>query len=392
MRQGPAARSHLGSRVTVLLAVGLLAGVVAGGAATPTPASPSQPAASPTSTPVLPTPRLDFTGVPLLAYYYIWFDATSWDRAKSDLPLLGPYSSDSESVMRQHITWAKSAGIDGFIVSWKNTTVLDKRLDTLVRVAGDMNFKLEIIYEGLDFDRNPLPAAQIADDLDYFVSHYAASSVFDLFVKPLVIWSGTWEFSASDIAVVIGPRRQSLLVLGSERDLEGIARLGQTVDGNAYYWSSVNPVSSPDYEDKLKAMGAAVHDAGGLWIAPAAPGLDARLIGGTTVVERQAGQMLERQLDAAVGSLPDAIGLISWNEFSENSQVEPSKAYGDQSLKVIAGIRKTNYSTIGDFDSSAPQGIDPSAGIGRILAILSVTAVGVAGAVIIVRRRKRARR
>ena len=33
-------------------------------------------------------------------------------------------------------------------------------------------------------------------------------------------------------------------------------------------------------------MSAEVHEQGGLWIAPAAPGFDARLIGGTTVVER----------------------------------------------------------------------------------------------------------
>ena len=30
------------------------------------------------------------------------------------------------------------------------------------------------------------------------------------------------------------------------------------------------------------------------------------------------------------------LGLISWNEFSENSYVEPSKHYGYQSLDVLA--------------------------------------------------------
>src|SRR5215213_1398445 len=32
--------------------------------------------------------------IPILAYYYIWFDVKSWDRAKTDIPLLGRYSSD----------------------------------------------------------------------------------------------------------------------------------------------------------------------------------------------------------------------------------------------------------------------------------------------------------
>ena len=43
------------------------------------------------------------------------------------IPLLGRYSSDDRGVMRQHVAWAKRAGIDGFIVSWKSTPVLNRR-------------------------------------------------------------------------------------------------------------------------------------------------------------------------------------------------------------------------------------------------------------------------
>ncbi len=362
-----------------VLALGLavLAGLIGTGAASPSPA-----AAAPSE------PSVDIVSVPLLAYYYIWFDAASWDRAKSDLPVLGPYSSDDEAVVRQHIKWAKAAGIDGFIVSWKNTAVLDRRLDTLVRVAADMAFKLEIIYEGLDFARAPLAPTLVAEDLDFFIAHYAGNPVFDLFDKPLVIWSGTWEFSPTDVAAVVGPRRDRLRILASERSVAGFARLGDSVDGNAYYWSSVNPDTSPNYGDKLTSMGAAVHDAAGLWIAPAAPGFDARLLGGTTVVDRQAGKMLQGQLATAVASFPDAVGLISWNEFSENSEVEPSRAYGDTSLKVLGDARKTNYASLGDFDSSAPQGIDLSAGLGRAIAIGLVLGSVLAGLILSFGRRK----
>jgi len=66
--------------------------------------------------------------IPLFAFYYLWFDPSSWDRAKIDYPQLGHYSSDDPRIMRQHIEWAKSAGIDGFIVSWKDTTTNDRRL------------------------------------------------------------------------------------------------------------------------------------------------------------------------------------------------------------------------------------------------------------------------
>ncbi len=60
--------------------------------------------------------------------------------------------------MRQHVRWAKRAGIDGFIVSWKSTPVLNRRLERLADVAAAERFKLLVIYQGLDFYREPLPA------------------------------------------------------------------------------------------------------------------------------------------------------------------------------------------------------------------------------------------
>src|SRR6266508_576093 len=97
-----------------------------------------------------------------------------------------------------------------------------------------------------------------------------------------------------------------------------------------------------------------VHAHDGLWIAPAAPGFDARLIGGTRIIDRKDGATLRQQMDAAVQSSPDAIGLISWNEFSENSYMEPSINYGTRYLEVLADIRGTSFPKYTDFDSSEP--------------------------------------
>ncbi|HKG52893.1 MAG TPA: endo-1,3-alpha-glucanase family glycosylhydrolase [Anaerolineales bacterium] len=287
----------------------------------------------------MPITNTPDNSVPVLAYYYIWFDPQSWDRAKKDYPLLGRYSSDDADVMRRHIEWAKAAGIDGFIVSWKSTEKLNRRLDQLVKIAEEENFKLAINYESLDFDRNPLPPEQLDADLNYFVQHYADNSVFDLFEKPMVIWAGTWEFSLDEIKSVTQTKRNNLLILASEKNMEGYQRLSEFVDGDAYYWSSVNPDSHSSYLDKLTAMGETIHQNGGMWIAPAAPGFDARLVGGTSVVERKNGQTLKTELNTALQSLPDAIGLISWNEFSENSHIEPSQTFGNLYLKVLAQTR-----------------------------------------------------
>lgn len=292
--------------------------------------------------------------IPMLAYYYIWFDEPSWNRAKTDYPLLGNYSSDDREVMVQHVQWAQQAGIDGFIVSWKHTDVLDPRLAQLVMVAEELDFKLAIIYQGLDFERDPLPSDRIAADMAWFAENYAGHSVFDLFGRPVVIWSGTWKFTAEEIAQAVRPVRSELLVLGSARNLDDYLRIADAVEGNAYYWSSVDPGTFPGYVEKLQGMGAAVHARGGLWVAPAAPGFDARLIGGSRVVERRNGLTLLQQLQAARQSAPDAVGLISWNEFSENTHIEPSRNLGTQYLELLADISEVPLPIFDTFNSSDP--------------------------------------
>ena len=300
---------------------------------------------------------------PLFAYYYIWFNGSSWERAKTDYPLLGRYSSDDRGVMRQHVRWAKRAGIEGFIVSWKSTPVLNRRLERLADVAAAERFKLLVIYQGLDFYREPLPAARVAHDLDLFESRFAKREAFAAFEKPLVIWSGTWRFSRREIAAVTQSRRDSLLILASERNLAGYRRVAGSVDGNAYYWASVNPATYPDQSEKLDELGRAVHERGGIWIPSAAPGFDARKVGGTSVVERRGGATLRAELDAATRSSPDAVGLISWNEFSENTHVEPSVDHGSRYLDVVADVRSAEPAVAGEFDSSEPAATGVNYGV-----------------------------
>jgi hypothetical protein len=128
------------------------------------------------------------------------------------LSVVGPVSSDDPAIMREHIQLAKKAGIDGFIVSWKSTEVLNRRLHLLVSIAREQNLKLVIIYQGLDFERHPLPVEQVARDLDYFIETYDGRAPFDLFERPVIIWSGTWEFSPEAIAGITAPPRQKLLI------------------------------------------------------------------------------------------------------------------------------------------------------------------------------------
>lgn len=341
-------------------------------------------AAGPTSTAASP--------LPTLAYYYIWYDRSSWNRAKIDYPSLGRYSSDDAEVMRQQVKMAKGAGITGFVVSWKSSPTNDRRLRTLIDVARSEDFRLAIIYEALDFTRNPLPVDQIAADFAELAASFVSDPVFGVFDKPLVIWSGSWMFSPQDVARVVAPYRDKLLVLASERSVADYERLADVVAGDAYYWSSVDPQRDVGFAAKLAAMGAAVHRHHGLWVAPFAPGFDARQIGGTRVVERRDGATLREEYAGALASSPDALGLISWNEFSENSYVEPSRAYGNRYLAVLRQLLMAPAPSLGPLaeDSSGSSGslVSPrGVVVGGLAAVLVV-----AGAAVLLRRRRRSRR
>ena len=64
---------------------------------------------------------------------------------------------------------------------------------------------------------------------------------------------------------------------------------------------------------------------------------------------------LRAELAAATASSPDAVGLISWNEFSENSHVEPSRRYGRRALEVLADVRGAKSPAAPEADSSEPN-------------------------------------
>jgi hypothetical protein len=279
--------------------------------------------------------------VPLLAFYYIWFDQASWSRAKIDYPQLGRYSSDDPRVLRQHVQWAKSAGIDGFIVGWKDTDLNDRRLRLLMQIAREEDFKLAIIFQSLDFNRQPLPVARVAADFKTFRDTFASDPVFfRVGGKPLTIWSGTWAYTHDDVAAVTSAVRADMLVLNTQKNVRDYEAIADVTDGDAYYWSSVNPDTNANHDGKLSDMARAVHATGNYWIAPLAPGFDARLVGGKSVVERNNGLTLRTEYATALHSSPDALGLISWNEFSENTYVEPSRRYGDFYLSVLRDLRQ----------------------------------------------------
>jgi hypothetical protein len=272
--------------------------------------------------------------VPVYAYFYQWFNASSWNRAKQDFPLEGKYSSDDPHVLRDQVRQARAAGIEGFLTSWKRTDPLNRRLELLLRVAQDEHFDVGVVYEALDFTRRPLPIATVEADMVYLVTHWGSALTATYKARPVIIWTGTDEYSVGDVQRVRSALSGRAELLAASKSVSGYERVAALVDGNAYYWSSADPTAAAT-STKLAAMGAAVHAHHGLWIAPATSGFDGTTLGHTRVIARDGGMTLTRSLAVAFASGPDAVGVISWNEWSENTYIEPGERYGQQELLTL---------------------------------------------------------
>jgi Glycosyl hydrolase family 99 len=320
-------RAHRLVRTVLAAALIVLCVPIGGASATPTPTPPSG------------------THVPVYAYFYQWFETNSWRRAKQDFPLVGQYSSDDPHVLRDQIDQARWAGINGFLTSWKSTGPLNRRLELLLRMATLTKFDVGVVYEALDFYRKPLPIAKVRSDLKLLVNRWG-TAMHSAFGRPLIIWTGTNEYTRAQIASVHAALGDRAYLLAASKNVPDYRRIADLVDGEAYYWSSADPRSHYTAQ-KLAEMAKAVHAQHGIWICPAAPGFDGRPLGHTRVIDRADGSTFALSLRIAERSSPDAIGVISWNEWSENTYVEPGQRYGRQELNVLHSYTTTGNPMIG---------------------------------------------
>ena len=138
------------------------------------------------------------------------------------------------------------------------------------------------------------------DNGRYPSDHYPVFALFG--DRPTVAWSGTWESEPAAIKEVVDPLRDRLQILGTEQSVRGVEALAGIVEGEMYYWASVNPSTMERYQAKLHSMADATRESGGLWIAPVAPGFDARQVGGTSEVPRLGGATLRTEWQAAINT------------------------------------------------------------------------------------------
>jgi hypothetical protein len=268
-----------------------------------------------------------------------------------DLPSEGLYNQDLASTYDLHIATAAAAGIHGFVVSWmgdgtanQNATSAgySSRLALLTSRVHAYNATHASPF-GLALGMSPYgdygrASAAVINDLNYFAQSYGADSAFRnaFSSKPLVMLLDSRKLTPGTLAAISGAVRARLFLLGDETATSW-PKNGAFLDGTSYYWSSESP--SKYTRASLINLGNEVHAAGKLWFSPFTAGFGNQLRGGTCV-PRNGVATLDAAWVGNSASHPDAWMGISWNEFVENTFLQPTRAYGttylDELRRLIA--------------------------------------------------------
>lgn len=268
-----------------------------------------------------------------------------------DVPSEGLYDQEVAATFDRHIEAAAAAGITGFLVSWQGTgqagqdrasSGYNRRLDLLVRRVDAFNgrsavkFRLGLAFASFgDYSR---PAEAVVNDLRYFSQTYGSDPAFEnsFGSKPIVMWLDSRNYSPATVATASAAVEPVVYLLGDET-AGSWPRDAPFLDGTSYYWSSEDPTTNPSAGDQIGSLGSQLRAAGKRWFAPFIAGYDKQLVGGGCV-PRNGTATLEQIWSVNGASRPDAWFGISWNEFVENTYLEPSLRYGTTYLDAISRL------------------------------------------------------
>ena len=148
------------------------------------------------------SPQDETTEVDVGVFYYVWYeegnDTRHWNDEPCDnvvdLPVLDYYSSQNESVIKNHLDWMKDIGLDFLIISWWGENSYEDNstkiiFDVVEEYASDW-MELAIMVEGFNDSQGP-------DGYDFTIIYEYLLNTYiepysDIYMrlnnKPLVCW------------------------------------------------------------------------------------------------------------------------------------------------------------------------------------------------------------
>ena len=273
-------------------------------------------------------------------------------------PLIGPYDSRDPDVCEYHALLMKVAGIDGAIVDWNGYSALydypTANIGTIdiFKALSTAGLSFAICYEDQSIAQQILnglitPAQAVSQaqfDMNYVIDHWANKPAYlTLDGKPVLLNFGPQYFYAeSDWTSILSVYSTGVQFFPLND------RLG-TVAAGAFpwppMWLSVGGVLAPETMDQYLDD---FHASAASWpsvVSGAFPGFydiyqEAGVQPSYGYLDARNGLTFSETLDRALASGAPVIQLVTWNDFGEGTNIEPSYEKQYQYLQHVQDVAR----------------------------------------------------
>lgn len=286
------------------------------------------------------------------------------DLAGAHRPLIGPYDSRDPDVVEYQLSTAWAAGVDGFVADWygpHDEKGIDEALDLVFetverwRQMYGFRFFLAIAYEEQilsQIDGEQAREEAIASHLRHALDHYAVQDSFLRYQGvPLIFFFEMWTDGTPGLLqpdqlarVQSGLPAFHLLYMGAEQDFLDVAAgfyswVGGTNDDPADWGADYVDWVYGEMDNRTREHDLQIN-VGSVWA-----GFDDSMVWGwgntPRSVDRQDGAVYAETWASALldrhnrdRESPSWVQIVTWNDWNEGSEIEPSVEYGRNYLEA----------------------------------------------------------
>ena len=258
-------------------------------------------------------------------------------------PLIGPYASSDPAVIEYHLLLMKYAGVDGVLVDFygngaNDLPLLLRNTNALVPRTADVGLGFGVVFE----DQFDATLADAKANMQYVGTNYfPKTNYLQLNGKPLVLTFGPQKYQtpAQWTEILSGlPTAPTFLTLWYQSAQAGANAAGEF----SWVYSDALGGLRNFYLNRAPTLGVA---GGSAW-----PGFDSFYAQGgwggpTWVIPHNNGETLTQTLALAT-QYQDRIKfvqLVTFNDFGEGTQLEPTKEFGFSALEKIQAFTGVPY-------------------------------------------------
>lgn len=292
-------------------------------------------------------------------YYYVWYDeglgnrhwnstppsqypSRAWNVV--DSPLLGYYSSQNTTIIKQHLEWMRDLGLDFIIMSWWGPNSYEDNATKIVfSTLNQTGYPIQAAIMVEPYD--PTNAYDFETIYDYIYSTYAApygNVYMKIEERPLVCFYNDANMTGTET-------RRADVYYSDARFTPRLVGYDSYVD----WWygmpsnRNVSLAPPPSPKDNMFCV---------------EPRYDNFYIGGTPTARYDidyTDKLYENEWNVTVRlsaqNIVNYVTIDSWNQYHERTQIEPHKTDG----KIVLSIFSKTKSYIDQIKNPQQQGFSP---------------------------------